>query len=224
MTKLLLLVMACLCMGLSVGCGPEPSEVGREVAGVGETAVSEPTLVLVRDVGLGTRTIVPLPTDAPSTPSIPGVTLTITALLAHTPMPPAMQTAVPTATHLPVETSSSVPEISSTQLTSPGLVQRGLQVYQQWYCGVCHQLDAAGTGGQFGPTHDHMGMTAGRRIHVTEYTGTAKTAAEYIRESIVNPGVFLVPGYENSPYHMPAFTNLNEADLDALVEMLLQQN
>jgi hypothetical protein len=59
-----------------------------------------------------------------------------------------------------------------------------------------------------------------RRLILPVYLATA---TEYIRESILNPSIYLVEGYEQSRHHMPAFTHLSEADVEALVQMLLQQ-
>jgi mono/diheme cytochrome c family protein len=106
---------------------------------------------------------------------------------------------------------------------SEGSAERGLEVYQQQYCGICHRLDAAGTAGLFGPTHNGMAVIAEQRIHAPGYTGTARTAAEYLRESIVNPQAYVVEGYQQTRHHMPIYTHLSETDVDALVQMLLEQ-
>ncbi|CAN5801744.1 hypothetical protein BH24DEI2_BH24DEI2_24320 [soil metagenome] len=102
-------------------------------------------------------------------------------------------------------------------------VTRGLEVYRTQYCGTCHTLKAAGTLGIFGPPHDAIGVIAGARIQDPHYHGEAKTAEAYLIESILNPRVYLVPGYSFTYHHMPAYTALSETDLDALVTMLLAQ-
>ena len=102
-------------------------------------------------------------------------------------------------------------------------ITAGIQVYKDQYCGICHELGAAGTKGVFGPIHDGMGSTAESRLSQQEYGGTATTAAEYIRESIVEPKAFVVPGYSITSHPMPAYDFLSEDDLLALVEMLLAQ-
>lgn len=99
------------------------------------------------------------------------------------------------------------------------LVAVGLQIYQEQGCTACHQLDAANAAGETGPTHNGMGAIAAERISDGTYTGEATTAEEYIRESIVNPGAYLVEGYQNV---MPAYA-LADDQLNALVQMLLQQ-
>ena len=103
------------------------------------------------------------------------------------------------------------------------VIARGLDVYHAQYCGICHSLTAAGTTGTFGPPHDAVGVIAQARIQDLHYHGKATTAAAYIRESILNPQAYLVPGYALTYHHMPAYTSLSENDLDALVTMLLGQ-
>jgi hypothetical protein len=68
-----------------------------------------------------------------------------------------------------------------------------------------------------------MGATAAQRILDPAYGGTATTAADYLAESILEPGAFLVPGYATSAHPMPSFAHLPEADITALVELLLAQ-
>jgi nitric oxide reductase subunit C len=130
----------------------------------------------------------------------------------------------PSATPAPVQnaTPTTFPPTAASADTS-AQVGRGLEVYKQQYCGLCHQLDAAATAGQFGPSHNGLGLTAEQRIQDPHYTGTATTAAEYIHESIITPKAYLVPGYEHTAHHMPAYGHLSESDVDALVQLLLQQ-
>jgi mono/diheme cytochrome c family protein len=99
----------------------------------------------------------------------------------------------------------------------------GVEVYRAQYCGVCHTLDAAETRGPFGPTHNRIGTIAAERIADPGYTGNATTAEEYIRESIIDPAVYIVPGSALGRYRMGAYTMLSETELDALVQFLLEQ-
>ncbi len=103
------------------------------------------------------------------------------------------------------------------------LYEQGKQVYLSQYCGVCHALAAAGTGGVFGPAHDGIGANADARIADARYKGDATTAAEYIRESIVDPSVFIAAGAGPGHQAMPSFAHLPSADIDALVYFLSQQ-
>ena len=99
---------------------------------------------------------------------------------------------------------------SEPPLTDP--VARGRQVYEQSGCATCHE---AGLGNLFrpvGPPLGHIGtVAASRRPGVP--------AAEYLRQSIVDPGAFVVPGYADS---MPRGfgDRLSGEDVAALVEYL----
>jgi mono/diheme cytochrome c family protein len=105
----------------------------------------------------------------------------------------------------------------------PALVAAGREVYLKQYCGVCHSLTAAGTTGTFGPAHDGLGTTAAQRIVDEAYNGQATSPAEYIRESIVDPQAYIVPGYATTSHRMPAYSHLDGETLDALVAFLAAQ-
>ena len=120
------------------------------------------------------------------------------------------------------------PIAAPVQTASPATIDtalyaQGKQVYLTQYCGVCHALAAAGTGGAFGPAHDGIGANADARIADARYKGNATTATEYIRESIVAPNVFIAAGAGPGHQAMPSFTHLPAADIDALVYFLSQQ-
>ena len=103
------------------------------------------------------------------------------------------------------------------------VIAQGKQLYQSLICNSCHGLDAVGSVRTYAPSHNHMAAVAEQRIQSSGYTGKATTAAEYIRESIVDPKAYLVPGYEHVRFAMPSFAHLNEGDVQALVQFLLQQ-
>ncbi|MBA3531084.1 MAG: cytochrome c oxidase subunit II [Ardenticatenales bacterium] len=98
----------------------------------------------------------------------------------------------------------------------------GLELYTAQGCGACHALEAGGTSGAVGPTHNGLGTTAEQRVEAADYTGSATTAEEYLRESLREPGAHIVEGF---PPAMPPYgeDKLPEGDLNALVQMLLQQ-
>jgi mono/diheme cytochrome c family protein len=115
-------------------------------------------------------------------------------------------------------------QVSSQQDTpSQSLPKTGQEVYAQYYCGMCHQLDAAGTKGTFGPTHNAMRNIASERIQDLNYRGAAVTIEAYLRESILQPEAYIVPGYVATPHRMPAYTQLSDHELDALVLLLMHQ-
>ena len=121
------------------------------------------------------------------------------------------------ATVVPVRGQKDAPPVEAQTAS----LAYGLQVYKQYYCGICHQLDTAGTQGAFGPSHNEAGDKAVERLQDPNYQGEAKTAEAYIRESILEPQVYIVPGYAATPHRMPAYTQLTQEEFDALVAFLM---
>jgi len=90
-------------------------------------------------------------------------------------------------------------------------VARGRQLYHSLGCANCHELNLFGQ--PLGPPLDHVGTLAGTRR-------PGVSAEDYVRQSILDPGAFVVPGYQDS---MPRDLgrDLSPTDLDALVAYLL---
>jgi cytochrome c oxidase subunit II len=65
----------------------------------------------------------------------------------------------------------------------------GLAVFQQNGCGGCHTLQAAGATGTIGPDLGRLKQYAAQA-----HRGSL---AAFIKESIVNPGAYVQPGYQN---------------------------
>lgn len=149
-----------------------------------------------------------LPTVAPTV--VPTVPATVAPEDASTPE----QTETAIATTIPAE---------ETALGDPDLIALGRQTYLANYCGTCHRLADAGTAGVFGPNHDGMGTIAQQRVEAETYTGQAEDAADYIRESIVEPYAYFVPTFEASPHRMPAYGHLEAEKIEAMVAYLLAQ-
>lgn len=99
---------------------------------------------------------------------------------------------------------------------------RGLELYISQGCGGCHAFSKAGTKGIFAPSHDDFLAVAQARFQNPDYHGQAESAEAYILESLVEPNAYIVPGYAMTRFHMPAYTHLNQDDLDALVYLLMQ--
>jgi nitric oxide reductase subunit C len=135
-----------------------------------------------------------------------------TPILADGPGPDSQTPTPGGASEVPPRTGGKTPEAT--------LVARGVEVYKEQGCGVCHALTQAGTGGMFGPPHDGIGERAKSRIHDPAYHGHATTAEEYLRESVLDPTAFRVPGFERTRFAMPAYTGMSDEDLTALVAML----
>lgn len=117
--------------------------------------------------------------------------------------------------------------ITGPQLT-PEMVplvsgQEPLQVmFLKAGCPVCHTIPGIeGAQGREGPAL-RLGTTGPQRLADPKYKGKAQTVREYIVESIVNPGVYIVPGY---PTHaMPRWygQKLSAEALDQMAAYLEQ--
>ena len=115
----------------------------------------------------------------------------------------AAVTAAPTATPRPIE-GSDAPTI---------VLNAG--------CGACHKIGAIGEAHKVGPDLSAIGLTAGGRV-------PGMTAAEYIRQSILEPNAYLAPACPNGPCLpniMPRdyATRLSAAQQETVVEFLLSQ-
>ena len=113
--------------------------------------------------------------------------------------------------------------VAQDPAASNELVERGRELYLEHHCGACHALAATGSQGFFGPAHDAVAVLAAARIADPNYSGEAATAADYLRESIVAPAAYVVPGYAFTRHSMPAY-DLPENDLNALVAFLMEQD
>ncbi len=91
-------------------------------------------------------------------------------------------------------------------------IARGRQVYRTLGCASCHEPSLFNLFRPVGPRLDDVGRVAGERV-----TGTS--AEDYLRQSITDPGAFVVPGYPDS---MPRglARDLSPEDLAALVAYL----
>jgi len=94
-------------------------------------------------------------------------------------------------------------------------------------CAGCHTISGTAAGGVTCPDLTLMGSVAEERIASSDYSGSATTAEEYIRESIVDPSAHIVqgPNYEiagNSlmPANSLDVSGLDDAGLDELVAYL----
>ena len=100
-------------------------------------------------------------------------------------------------------------------LASAGLAQAttGEQIFTAAGCAGCHTFSPAGSNGTIGPDLNDLKAAA------TKYA-KGKTPEEYVRESIVKPDAFLVPGFGNA---MPSFEGrLTDKQIQTLVDYLLK--
>jgi mono/diheme cytochrome c family protein len=89
-------------------------------------------------------------------------------------------------------------------------VARGRQVYRSLDCGRCHQVGSEGA--RIAPDLTHIGTVAATRK-------PGMRAEDYLRESIVSPSSYVVPGYSDTMPH-GLDQGLSPSDLDALVTYL----
>jgi hypothetical protein len=90
-------------------------------------------------------------------------------------------------------------------------------------CSVCHAIPGiAGADGRIGPPL-LLGSTGLERLRDPGYRGKASTVHEYVVESVLEPGVFVVPGYPENT--MPTWygTKLSALALEKIATYLEQQ-
>ncbi|MHB8631148.1 MAG: c-type cytochrome [Candidatus Limnocylindria bacterium] len=90
-------------------------------------------------------------------------------------------------------------------------IARGAQVFRETGCGSCHRIGS--DGGTIGPPLTHIGTVAGTRT-------PDMSAEEYIRQSIRDPGAYVVPGYPDS-MSRGLDRGMSQQDFDDLVRYLL---
>lgn len=109
---------------------------------------------------------------------------------------------------------------------APGSPQAIAAGFQKGGCGACHTIPGvANATGTIGPDLSKMSETAAAHLADKAYTGKAKTAVDYIRESIVDPAAFLVakcPGGPCQPNLMlPTMAQaMSQVELDSVVTYL----
>ena len=78
-------------------------------------------------------------------------------------------------------------------------------------CGGCHAFTPAGTDAEIGPSLDNLAADAEK---------AREPLADYIRESVVDPGAYIVPGYQDGVMPTTFGDTLKPAELDGLVAFL----
>lgn len=78
-------------------------------------------------------------------------------------------------------------------------------------CGSCHTLSVAGTTGAVGPNLDNLASDASK-------AGMPLDA--FIKESIVNPGAYIAPGYSDGVMPATFSSSLSASDIADLVALI----
>ena len=95
----------------------------------------------------------------------------------------------------PVDTTSIQPVLVSEHVALVTGDEPLMDIFRKAGCPVCHTIPGVPAAqGQVGPPLI-LGTTGEQRLRDPSYRGDAKTVREYIVESVVDPGRFVVPGY-----------------------------
>src|SRR5436305_10505291 len=90
----------------------------------------------------------------------------------------------------------------------------GKQVFAANGCASCHTLAAAGASGKVGPDLDRVVQDAAKYAK-------GRPAADYIRQSIVSPNAFVVPGFPKGTMPQTFGQQLSPTQISALVKFLI---
>lgn len=108
-----------------------------------------------------------------------------------------------------------------------GDARRGAALYATLPCASCHDIAHPAPGGDVCPNLGNIATEAARIVRSGDYHGRAKDAAGYVRESIVDPNAYLVPGASyrqadgSSVMPRDLAKTLSAAQLDDLVAFLM---
>ncbi len=96
------------------------------------------------------------------------------------------------------------------------------QIFAKAQCVACHTIPGIpGAMGTIGPKLEE-GTTASQRIKEPDYKGTAKTATEYIMESIVDPSAYVVKPFPDNTMPKVFGQKLSAGALKKMVDYLSQ--
>lgn len=127
--------------------------------------------------------------------------------------------------------SSSVPPVpvSSATVFVPDMIplvtgdEPIIEIFTKAGCLVCHTVPGIpGADGRVGPPL-LLGATGPARLADPAYRGHAKTVREYVIESVIEPGVFVVPGYPSGTMPIWYGAKLSALALEKIASYLEQQ-
>jgi cytochrome c oxidase subunit 2 len=106
------------------------------------------------------------------------------------------------------------PQPESEAATGPP-PEQGVILFQEYGCGACHIYEKAGGAGEVGPSLDLWRSNRTSRVE-------GLNPREYIRQSILDPNAYIVEGYLANLMPQDYQARMSDAEVEALVEMLLQ--
>lgn len=117
------------------------------------------------------------------------------------------------------EPEEDIPELDNTELA--------LETFAKGSCGACHIIPGVpGATGTLGPDLSNVSKTVELTLKSDSYNGKAETAAEFLREAIINPDIYIAPDCNGNPCQQGLMPDtlgetLSDAEIDAAVEYLL---
>lgn len=98
-----------------------------------------------------------------------------------------------------------------------------VEIFTKAGCPVCHTIPGIpGAAGQVGPPLT-LGVTGAQRLADPFYRGRASTVHEYVVESVVDPSMFVVPGYPERTMPVWYGAKLSALALEKIAEYLEHQ-
>ncbi len=96
------------------------------------------------------------------------------------------------------------------------------KIFIQSGCAACHTIPGIKVArGREGPKLE-LGTNARKRLADTNYHGSAETEWEYVQESILNPGAYIVEGYRDRVMPRWYGQKLSAGALDKIIKYLLK--
>jgi hypothetical protein len=97
------------------------------------------------------------------------------------------------------------------------------EIFTRAGCAVCHTVPGIqGADGRVGPPLI-LGITGPTRLTDPAYRGHAKTVHDYVIESVIEPGVFVVPGYPAGTMPIQYGAKLSALALEKIASYLERQ-
>lgn len=109
--------------------------------------------------------------------------------------------------------------VLSAEMAPADFIKAGQEIFfGKGTCALCHEI---GKKGERCPDLAGVGPRAEARVKEAVYKGTASDGAEYIVESLHNPAIYVVEGYQ--PSMPPLGRQLNDLEMVAVVSFLQSQ-
>jgi len=127
------------------------------------------------------------------------------------------QSAPPAAPAAIVPGAPSAPQVAAAP--GKGNAANGEKLYTAQGCAACHSLKQGEK--IVGPSHYRVSQSAAERLKASDYRGQAKTAQDYLRESIMDTNLDLVPGFAAGLMPPDFAKRLSAQEIEDLVAFLM---